>query len=150
MPILNKSAPYLQQLPLLSCACAAIHSDFAVPPSDLQRFAFISDLLIRGCRVCRVCNLVFLNQIVFLLHVTRVSMDLDLLMEGGIWHIYREKNREADQLSKEGLLLDNGLWHATEILGPEYFEYYHRLITGHMVIIHGSTKAWHRSGHFFL
>lgn len=28
-------------------------------------------------------------------------------------HIFRERNRDADGLSKEGLLLDKGLWHVT-------------------------------------
>ena len=41
-------------------------------------------------------------------------------------HVYRENNIQADSASKEGLLLDLGVWKVKEWLGDVAFEYYHR------------------------
>ena len=41
-------------------------------------------------------------------------------------HVYRENNSQADSASKEGLLLDLGVWKVKERLGDAAFEYYHR------------------------
>ena len=41
-------------------------------------------------------------------------------------HVYRDNNSQADSASKEGLLLDPGVWKVKEWLGDAAFEYYHR------------------------
>ena len=40
-------------------------------------------------------------------------------------HVYKENNSQADSASKEGLLLDPGMWKVKEWLGDDAFEYYH-------------------------
>jgi hypothetical protein len=42
--------------------------------------------------------------------------------------VYRERNVEADTLSKFGLLLHHGQWHIKEQRGEDTYEYYHRLL----------------------
>jgi len=41
-------------------------------------------------------------------------------------HIYREHNQDADRLSKEAALMENGLWEITEFLEQQERKYYHR------------------------
>ena len=41
-------------------------------------------------------------------------------------HVYRENNSQEGSASKEGLLLDPGVWKVKERLGDVAFEYYHR------------------------
>ena len=41
-------------------------------------------------------------------------------------HVYKENNCQADSTSKEGLLLDPGMWKVKEWIGDVAFEYYHR------------------------
>ena len=40
-------------------------------------------------------------------------------------HVYRETNFQADSTSREGLLLDLGIWKIKERIGNDAYEYYH-------------------------
>lgn len=40
-------------------------------------------------------------------------------------HVYRERNKDADALSKTGLLLDAGTWHIQKPLAGHASEYVH-------------------------
>ena len=42
-------------------------------------------------------------------------------------HVYGENNCQADSASKEGLLMDPGVWKVKERIGDVVYEYYHRL-----------------------
>lgn len=43
--------------------------------------------------------------------LNRIKLYWNLLKEGLIQHIYRDKNAQADALSKKGLLVAPGHWH---------------------------------------
>ena len=40
-------------------------------------------------------------------------------------HVYKENNYQEDSASKEGLLLDPGVWKVKERIGEATFKYYH-------------------------
>ena len=41
-------------------------------------------------------------------------------------HVYRERNSEADHLSKQGLLMERGTWNFLETKEAEAYEFYHK------------------------
>ena len=69
----------------------------------------------------QTCSNLLLGNI--LLSIWEVMESFDLIT---FIHVYRENNCQADSASKEGLLLDPGVWKVKERLGDVAFEYYHR------------------------
>ena len=91
----------------------------------------------KGCRTIKV----FGDSLNVVYWVKKIQTCRDLLLCNilqSIWdvmesfelitytHVYRENNSQADLASKEGLLLDPGVWKVKERLGDDTFEYYHR------------------------
>ena len=77
-------------------------------------------IVINGVKRIRTCSDLLLYKI--LLSIWEVMESFDLI---SFTHVYRENNCQADSASKEGLLLDPGVWKVKERLGDVAFEYYH-------------------------
>ena len=90
----------------------------------------------KGCRTIKV----FGDSLNVINWVKRIQTCRDLLLCNilqSIWdvmesfelitytHVYRENNNQANSASKEGLLLDPGMWKVKEQLGDDAFAYYH-------------------------
>lgn len=73
---------------------------------------------IRKSQLCHNIRLLPLLEEVFIILGTYKNLS--------IRHVYRERNRAVDKLSKEGLLLDYGQWKIMESRDGSHFEYYHR------------------------
>jgi len=73
---------------------------------------------IRGTQICTNTRLANILEDIKSLHI---SFDTFTCR-----HVYRERNKEADRRSKEGIQLDMGKWKVTKVQNGHQLEYFHQ------------------------
>jgi ribonuclease HI len=87
---------------------------------DLQIFGD-SMVVINWMRKTQKCHNIILASL-----LEEVFLITDIFTNLSFKHVYRERNGEADSLSKEGTSMAHGQWHIIELLDGQSQEHYHR------------------------
>jgi ribonuclease HI len=80
-----------------------------------------SQLVVKWVQNHARCQNIMLRPI-----LEEVQRILNTFDDSKMHHVYRERNEEADQLSKEGLSLDPGKWMIKEEDNDTFYEFYHQ------------------------
>lgn len=87
---------------------------------DLQLFGdskIICDCLIRKARCSTIA----------LIHILDETLRIITSFDSFTWsHIYREQNKPANNLSKEVVIREQGIWLIRQCRGDDFYQYFHR------------------------